>query len=59
MRQINFGFDFFFASTGARIGPASRRRTFRGGADVHTHLFRFMLFQRTGMRLLLGHPDER
>jgi len=22
------------------------------------HLFRFVLFQRTGMRLLLGHPDQ-
>jgi hypothetical protein len=59
LRQINFGFDFFFAANRAGAGFAGRRGTFRGGADVHTYLFRFVLLQRTGMRLLLGHPDQR
>ena len=43
----------------ARTRLASRRRTFRRGADVHPHLLRFVLFQRTGVRLLLGHPYQR
>jgi hypothetical protein len=59
VRQINFGFDFFFAPVGARTGLASRRGAIRGGADVHTHLLRFMLFQRTGVRFLLGHANDR
>ncbi len=59
MRQINFCFDFFFAANSARTRLASRRRTFRRGADVHPHLLRFVLFQRAGVRLLLGHPYQR
>jgi|HubBroStandDraft_6_1064221.scaffolds.fasta_scaffold159713_2 hypothetical protein len=55
VRQINFGLDFFFAAKPARTGLASRRRTFRRGADVHPHFLRFVLFQRTGVRLLLRH----
>ncbi len=59
VRQVNLGFDFFFAAQRARTGLASRRRTFRGGADVHTYFLGFVLFQRTGVRLLLGHPHQR
>jgi hypothetical protein len=58
MRQINLGLDFFFAARktrvfcwrGVRVGSA---------AEVRTHFLRFMLFERTGMRFLLGHSDER
>jgi hypothetical protein len=59
VRQINLGFDFFFAASPARTGPACRGRTFRRGADVHPYLLRFVLFQRTGVRLLFGHSDQR
>jgi hypothetical protein len=59
VRQVNLGFDFFFAAKRAGTRLASRRRTFRGGTDIHTYFLRFMLFQRTGVRLLLGHPHQR
>jgi hypothetical protein len=59
VRQINFGLDFFFAANSARTRPASRRRTLRRGADVDAHLFRFVVFQRTGVRFLLGHSNQR
>jgi hypothetical protein len=59
VRQINLCFDFFFAARPARTRLASRRRTFCRGADVHTYFLRFVLFQRTGVRLLLGHPYQR
>ena len=59
VRQINLGFYFFFAPKCAGTGLASRGRAFRCGTDVHTYLLRLMLLQRTGMRLLLGHPNQR
>jgi hypothetical protein len=59
VRQIDFGSDFFFAPAGARTGFAAGRRTVSGGADIHPHLLGFMLFQRTGVRLLLGDSHDR
>jgi hypothetical protein len=59
VREINFGFDFFFAAKRARTGLTSRGRTFRRGADVYPYLFRFVFFQRTGVRFLLRHSDQR
>jgi len=56
VRQIDLGLDFFFAAQWAR-GPGRRRLRFGRAADVRPHFFRFMLFDRTGMRLLLRHPD--
>jgi hypothetical protein len=58
VRQINLGFYFFFAAQCAR---SARRRRLRFGraADVGPYFFCFMLLQRTGMGLLLRHPDER
>ena len=58
MRQINLGFDFFFAAQRAR---GTRRGGLRFGraTDMCPHLFRFMLLDGTGMSLLLGHSDER
>ena len=58
MRQIDLGLDFFFAAQWTR-GPGRRRLRFGRAAEVHPHLFRFMLLERTGMRLLLSHPDKR
>jgi hypothetical protein len=58
VRQINLGLDFFFAAQRAR-GPRRRTLRFSRAADVDANLFRLVLFQRTGMGLLLRHPDER
>jgi len=59
VRQINFSLDFFFAVKPARTRFAGRGRTFRRGADIHTYFLGFVLFQRTGVRLFLGHSDQR
>jgi len=58
VRQIDFGLDFFFASQRSVVlGRVCRR--FGQAAEMGPHLFRFVLFERTGMRLFLGHSDER
>ena len=58
VRQVDFGLDFFFTAQRPR---GFRRRGWRFGraAQVDPYFFRFMLFQRTGMGLLLRHSDER
>jgi uncharacterized protein YwbE len=58
VRQINLGLDFFFAARWAR-GLRRRGRRFGRAANMHPYFFCFVLFERTGMRLLLGHSDER
>jgi hypothetical protein len=58
VRQINLGLDFFFAAQRAG-GLRGVRLRFARGAEVGAYLYCFVLFQRTGMRLLLRHPDER
>jgi hypothetical protein len=59
VRQIDFGFYFFFAASPARTGLTCRGRTVRRGADVDPYLLRFVLFQRTGVRLLFSHSYQR
>ena len=56
VRKIDFGFDLFFAAgrPGGLRGGALR---FGVGAEVGSYSFCFVFFQRTGMGLLLGHPD--
>jgi hypothetical protein len=56
MRQIDLGLDFIFATARSRCGLGGRRLSF-GCVEMHPHLLRFMLFQRTGMRLFFGHSD--
>ena len=58
VRQIDLGLDFFFAALSAR---GAGRRGLRLGrpTEVGPYLFRFMLLERTGMGLLLRHPDDR
>ena len=56
VRQIDLGLDFFFAAQRAR-GPGRRRLRFGRAADVGPYFFCFMLLERTGMGLLLRHPD--
>jgi hypothetical protein len=58
MRQINLGFDFFFAACRTRDARRGTLR-FSRAADIGPHFFCLMLLQRTGMRLFLGHPDMR
>jgi hypothetical protein len=57
VRQINLGLNFFFATQRAR-GLCSRRRRLGRAAQVDPYFFRFVLLKRTGMRLLLRHPDD-
>jgi hypothetical protein len=54
--QINLGLDFFFAAQWTRRLRAGRRR-FGRAAQVDPHFFRFVILDRTGMGLLLRHPD--
>jgi hypothetical protein len=56
--QINFGLDFFFAVAG---GPRLLRRARSGlaGTKMLANQLRFVLFQRTGVRLLLGNAHRR
>ena len=58
MGQIDLGLDFFFAPQRSR-GPGRRRLRFGRAADVGPYFFRLMLLERTGMGLLLRHPDDR
>jgi hypothetical protein len=58
VRQVDLGFDFFFAAQWTR-GPRRRCLPFSRAADIGPHFFRFMVFDRTGVRLLLSHSDER
>jgi hypothetical protein len=55
VRQINLGLDAFRFSARGAGGLGSR--AFAGATHVHADFLRFVLFQRTGMRLLLGHPN--
>jgi hypothetical protein len=54
VRQINLGLDAFGFRARAARGFS---RAFAGATQTHADFLRFMLFQRTGMRLLLGHPN--
>ena len=49
------------SSASARAGRADSAGALRcaGGAEAGTHFFRFMVFERTGMALLLGDSDFR
>ncbi len=58
VRQIDLGFDFFFATQRAR-GLARCRRRFGRSANVGAYFFGFVVLERTGVRLLLGHADDR
>src|SRR3977135_1481917 len=58
MGKIDLGLDFIgFGASGSR-GPARSLRL-TGGTEACTHLFRFMVFERTGMALLLSNSDLR
>ena len=58
MRQINLGFEFFFTVRGAGRfrGRGSR---FRVSPQMFADQLRLVLFERAGMRLLLGNAHQR
>jgi hypothetical protein len=57
VREINLGLDF--VGSGLRGARTLRSGAFAGAAEIDTDLLRFMVFQGTGMRLLLGYADVR
>ena len=52
IRQVNFGLDSFVAMGGAR-SLRRTRRSLGAAAEMLSHQFRFVIFQRTGVRFLL------
>jgi hypothetical protein len=54
VRQIDLGLDFVRFAPGPRL---RWRLRLSGGAEMSPHLLRFVLFDRTGVRFLLGHSD--
>ena len=55
VRQVNLSLDAF--GFRARSASGLNRCAFPGATEMLADSLRFMLFQRTGMRLLLGHPN--
>jgi hypothetical protein len=55
VREINLGLDFVGFATGTR--PGGRGLSFGGGAEMSANLFRFVLLDRTRVRLLLCDSD--
>ncbi len=52
MREVDLGLDLVFTASGTRsLGRTGRRLA--AAAEMFPHQFRFMLFQRTGVRLFL------
>jgi hypothetical protein len=56
VRKINFGLDLVRLGA-ARTGSLAAARRFTALAKVGPYLVRFVVFERTGMRLLLGDTD--
>jgi len=52
IRQVNLGLDAFVAMGGTR-SLRRTRRSLGAAAEMLSHQFRFVIFQRTGMRFLL------
>jgi hypothetical protein len=57
MRKIDLGPDFVRIGTAGPCGLA-RGLSFAGGAEVGPYLFRFVVFNGTGMSLLLSDSDQ-
>jgi hypothetical protein len=52
MRKVNLGLDRFFAGSGAQRRLRRTRRRVGAATEMPPHQFRFVIFQRTGVRLL-------
>jgi hypothetical protein len=53
MREVDLGLDLFFAVSGTRRSLRRTRRRIGAAAEMLPHQFRFMLFERTGVRFFL------
>src|SRR6266852_9096943 len=53
MGKIDLGLDFIGVGAAKPRGAAGTL-CLAGGAELRAHFFRFMVFERTGMALLLG-----
>ena len=58
MREVDLGLDFIGVGAGRPGRPAGGLRC-AAGAEAGTDFFRFMVFERTGMALLLGDSNFR
>src|SRR4029077_15587850 len=58
MGEVNLGLDFIAVGPSRSGGPAGTLCR-AGSAEAGTHFIRFMVFERTGMALLLGDSDFR
>jgi hypothetical protein len=59
VRQVDLGLDSLFAVAGTAGGFRAGGLAFSGCAHVHSHLLRFEVFQRTGVRFLLRYSYQR
>jgi len=57
IRQVNLGLDAFVAVGGTR-SLRRTRRSLGAAAEMLPHQFRFVIFQRTGVRFLLRHAHR-
>jgi hypothetical protein len=57
IRQVNLGLDAFVAMCGTR-SLRRTRRSLGAAAEMLPHQFRFVIFQRTGVRFLLRHAHR-
>jgi hypothetical protein len=57
VRQVDLGLEFIFAVNGRPGWSCGSRTSFSVGTETLAHQFGFVLFQRTGMRLLLRNAD--
>ncbi len=53
VREVDLGFDFFFAVGGTRSSPCGTWHRVGAAAEVLSHQVRFVIFQGTGVRFLL------
>jgi hypothetical protein len=58
MGEVDLGLDFIGVGASRPGGPAGSLRS-AAGAEAGTDLVRFMVFERTGMALLLGDSNFR
>ncbi len=57
MGEIDLSLDLVFAASGTR-GLCRTRRRIGAAAEMFPHQVRFVIFQRTGVRLLLRNPHR-
>jgi len=56
VREVDLGFDFFFAVGGTRSSPCGTWHRVGAAAEVLSHQVRFVIFQGTGVRFFSVTP---